>query len=211
MKVTDLSHKFRITDMVFPGTEPMFTRNSHTIAEQGYNLSMVTVNSHAGTHTDAFSHFVDGAKSLGEIGIEQYVGPCYVLDCMNKGDCYHITVEDLKPYEEQIRKARRVILATGWGKHVNTDKFYTDFPRVSPEAAQYLVDLGVITLGVEPPTVHADKGKEVHEILLGNEMVVIEGLTNLEGLLGKEIILCAAPLCFEGMDGFPLRAYAIEL
>lgn len=211
MKVTDLSHKFRIDDMVFPGTESMSYRNSHTIAEQGYNLSMVTVNSHAGTHTDAFCHFVNGAKSLGEIGLEQYVGPCYVLNCMNRGDCYSITVDDLKPYEAQIRKTRRVILATGWSKYVNTDKFYTDFPRVSPEAAQYLVDLGVITLGVEPPTVHADKGKEVHEILLGNEVVVIESLTNLESLLGKEILLCAAPLCFEGMDGFPLRAYAIEL
>lgn len=211
MKVTDLSHKFRIDDMVFPGTEPMYTRRSHTIADQGYNLSMVTLNSHAGTHTDAFMHFEEGGASLGEIGLEYYVGECIVIDVLGKGDCYNITPEDLKPYEEQIKRTRRVVLATGWSKNVNTDKFFTDFPRVSPEAAQYLIDMGVITLGVEPPTLHGELGPDVHHILLGNNVVVIEGLTNLEGLVGKEIILCAAPLNFEDMDGFPLRAYAIEL
>lgn len=211
MRITDLSHPFHIEDMVFPGTPKMSMYRSHTIEKDGYNLSLVSINSHAGTHTDAFLHFEEGGKSLAEIGLDAYIGPCFVMDCLEKVPCSDITPDDLRPFAQQIQKAGRVILATGWGKHVNTDAFYTDFPRVSPETAEYLVFLGVKTLGVEPPTLHTDKGAEVHHILLGNEVVVIEGLTNLEALAGKEILLSAAPLCFEGMDGFPLRAVAIEL
>lgn len=211
MKVTDLTHKFNINDMVFPGTRAMSFERTHTAEKDFYNLSMAVINSHAGTHTDAPMHFLADGKSLGEVAIDRYVGPCVVVDCRNKGAFEMIEIEDVKPYEDAIRKAGRVVLCTGWDKQFKKECFFTDYPSISEPLANYLVSLGIVMVGVEPPSLNPPKYIEVHQAFLKNDVAIVEGLTNLEGLIGKEFIFCGAPLAFENMDGFPIRAYAIEL
>lgn len=211
MKVTDLSHKFNINDEVFPGTKKMNFYRTQTVEKDTYNLSMATINSHAGTHTDAPLHFVGDGKSLGEVDINKYVGRCFVVDCTDKGADSMIELNDVKQYESRIKDCKRVIFATGWNKHFNTDEFFTRYPSVSNDVARWLVDLGVEMMGVEGPSINTQTGQETHLILLENEVAIVEALTNLEGLLNKEIIFCGAPLSFEEMDGFPIKAYAIEM
>ncbi|MDO4565002.1 MAG: cyclase family protein [Clostridia bacterium] len=211
MKLTDLSHPFTITDMVFPGTQLMSCDRTHNCKEHGYNLTMCNINTHAGTHTDAPLHFLEDGKSLVQVELERYVGTCFVVNCTHKGYANAmLQVEDVKPYEEQIKKAERVIFATGWSKEFNTEKFFTEYPSVSTELAKYLVSLGIKMMGVEGPSVNTIDGAEVHKILLGADVAIVEALTNTEQVVNREIIFCGAPLAFTDMDGFPLRAYAIE-
>lgn len=211
MKVTDLSHVFSIDDMVFPGTQPMSWNRTHTCERDGYNLTMCNINSHAGTHTDAPLHFLAEGKPLSRVDIDRYVGECYVADCTKKGYANAmIEVADVQPYEEDVKRAGRVILATGWESEFNTPHFFTEYPSVSLDLAKYLVSLGVKMVGVEGPSVNTVDGATVHKVLLGADVAIVEGLANLSGLLGREILFCGAPLAFTGLDGFPLRAYAIE-
>ncbi len=211
MKVIDLTHPFTITDMVFPGTKRMHMDRTHTCERDGYNLTMATINSHAGTHTDAPLHFLAEGKPLSDVDINCYVGDCFVVDCTAKGAPKAvIDVADVKPYEEQIRRAGRVILATGWHSQFNTEHFFTEYPSVSLELARYLVSLGVRMMGVEGPSVSIYDGPEVHKILLSADVAIVEGLTNLEELMGRTTLFCGAPLAFTQMDGWPIRAYAIE-
>ena len=212
MKITDLTHKFTITDMVFPGTPLMNWERTHTCEKDGYNLTMMNLNSHAGTHTDAPLHFLADGKPLSEVDIERYVGTCVAVDCRKKGAPKAIIeVEDVKPYEEEIKKAKRVLLVTGWNSEFNTEHFFTEYPSVSLELAKYLVSLGVVMIGVEGPSVNIYEGAEVHVELLSHDVAIVEALTNMEGLIGKEFIFCGAPLKFNDLDGCPLRAYALEL
>lgn len=212
MKVTDLSHPFTITDKVFPGTQLMHQDRTHTCESEGYNLTMCTINSHAGTHTDAPLHFLADGKCLAEVDINRYVGPCFIVDCTAKGEPNSmVEVEDVKPYEEQIKKAGRLCLATGWNRMFNTEEFFTQYPSVSVELCQYLADLGVKMIGVEGPSVNTVAGPEAHKILLGADIAIVEALTNMQDLMNREVLFCGAPLAYTGMDGFPLRAYAIEI
>ena len=69
-------------------------------------------------------------------------------------------------------------------------------------------------LGVEPPSV-ADVNNiaectAIHQLLLGAEIVIVEGLANLEALKQDLVLFCAAPLKIEAGDGSPCRAFAIE-
>jgi len=209
MKIIDLSHKFSVDDMVFPGTQGMSYTKTHTIEKDSYNLGIARINSHAGTHTDAPYHFIPNGKKLGEVDLNIYVGPAVAIDCRNKKALSLINVSDIKPYEEEIIKKKRVLICTNWYKQVNTEAFYTEYPAITVELADYLISLGVILIGVEGPSLSESKGMEVHQHLLGKEIAIIESMKNLDQLLGKEFILCSAPLAFMEADGFPIRAYAL--
>lgn len=211
MKIIDLSHFFSVDDDVFPGSEEMTRKQLFNVDENGCNLTMVTVNPHAGTHTDAPCHFIKEGNCLSDIPIERYVGKCYVADCRNKGfENAVIDVEDLKPFENEIKKAGRVILATGWSKNFGKNNFFTAFPTISPELAKYLLKLNVDLLGLESPSPSIAHNEEIHKLLLENEVVIVESLNNTESIIGEEVFLCCAPIKFREMDGFPVRAFAIN-
>ena len=211
MKVYDLSLNYDAKGMVFPGTPPIAKEVFATAREHGFNMSMVTVNPHTGTHTDAPFHFVDEGRKLAEVDINKYVGPCHIVDARTKPERADITVEDVKPFEGVIRQKKRVLFMTDWDRHEGTDKYYEDYPKISLPLAEYLVELGVVLVGVEAPSLNPPLMAEVHRALLGGNVAVVEGLTNLNQIYGKEVIFCAPPVKFVEMDGFPTRAFAIEL
>lgn len=211
MKIYDLSHPFSTSDMVFPGTPSMEYKLSHTIEKDFYNLGIAAINTHSGTHTDAPKHFVDGGGDLQSVPLERYVGPCVVVDVRHRGANEEITVQDIAAYESEIAEKKRVLFLTGWESRVNTEEYYTDYPKITLELAEHLVQLGVGLVGVEAPSLNPELYIEVHQAFLANGVSVVEGLRNLEAILGKNVIFCGAPLAFVGADGFPIRAYAIEL
>jgi kynurenine formamidase len=69
-------------------------------------------------------------------------------------------------------------------------------------------------VGVEPPSV-ADVNDlrevtDVHQTLFRGNVVILEGLTNLDQLRKPVVKLIALPLRIAGGDGSPVRAIAIE-
>ena len=81
---------------------------------------------------------------------------------------------------------------------------------VTSEAARVFADAGIILIGNESQTVGpADAPMEVHLLLLGKEITLLEGivLTNVEE--GKYFLSCA-PINLGGCDGAPCRAYLIK-
>jgi len=209
MKIYDISLPLSTKDMVFPGTPKMNYSLTHNIKNDKYNLSLVTLNSHAGTHTDAPSHFIENGYTLDQVDLNKYVGKAIVLDCITKKDFEQICVEDAKPYKEKIENYKRVIFKTGWSKFFNTPKYFTDYPIITFELAEWLVQRGVVMVGVESPSLNPALYIEVHKMLLGNGVAIIEGLANLESLPSEEIFFVGAPIALKGGDGFPIRAVAI--
>ena len=71
-------------------------------------------------------------------------------------------------------------------------------------------------MGVEAPSVASMRPEEkaelieVHQILLGVEMVIVEGLAHLDSLQQDVVEFVALPLKLENCDGSPVRAIAIE-
>ena len=210
MKLYDLSHPFCVTDMVFPGTPEMDYKQTHTFEEGAFCLGLVSVNTHAGTHTDAPRHFLKEGVTLEAMPLAHYVGPCVVIDARHRGANEDITPEDIQNHEAAIREKKRVLFLTGWSARVNTAEYFTDYPRISLELAERLVQLGAVLVGVEPPSLNPPLYIEIHQAFAKHNVAVIEGLRGLEAILDKDVIFCGAPLAFVGADGFPLRAYAIE-
>ena len=86
--------------------------------------------------------------------------------------------------------------------------FFTEFPDLTPEAAQLLVECGVELVGVETGSVDFHPN-DTHIVLLGHDVLIIECLTNLDRIPTREFLFSATPLNLEGRDGSPVRAMAI--
>lgn len=77
------------------------------------------------------------------------------------------------------------------------------------DAAEFLVDRGITLIGVDFPSIDRPPFP-AHEMLLGNDVLILENLTNLDAVTGPVFQLSAIPLRIIGRDGSPVRAIAIE-
>jgi len=210
MKIYDFTLPLSVNSPVFPGTPKMRYEITHTVSQDHYNLGLAIINSHAGTHTDAPRHFLDDGCCLDGVDPAKYVGNAVIADCTDKKDFDEIHSVDLKRWEDKIRDCKRVLILTGWSACANEKKYYTDYPVITEELAQWLVDLGVVMVGVEPPSLNPPKYIEVHKILLQNGVAIVEGLTNLEKPEKDLIFFSGAPVGLKEADGFPIRALGVD-
>ena len=59
---------------LYPGDPETSIRRVKSLNRDGWNLSLIQMESHSGTHVDAFIHMVDRGKSLDEIPLERFFG-----------------------------------------------------------------------------------------------------------------------------------------
>ena len=191
MKLHDITWNL-LQAPVYPGSpDPVIERVEKISDGAACNFSRVAMTSHAGTHADALCHFVDGGLSIDEMPLEHYYGPCRVLSC-SPGEVGPET------FRGKINGVRRLVIH-GDGR-----------TYLSSEAAQYLVDEGIITLVTDAmSTGPLGMEKATHDILLGNGVAIVETV-NLEGIEDGDYTLIAFPVKYSGCDGAPVRAVLLE-
>ena len=213
--IIDLTHPMDESTPPFPGNPPVEIGilaeipENHPAGEPGYGNSCTFKTSvHTGTHMDAPFHFYRNHPTIDQIPLDRCMGRTLLIDLSHKAPNAEITPGDLKPYEEQIGTIPKVVLNIGWAAHWGKDMFFTDFPVITAEAAQFLVDCGTDLIGVDTPSV--DKSpNESHFIILGNDTLIVENLTNLNLIGEDEFHLIALPLKITGRDGSPVRVAAV--
>lgn len=176
----------------------------------GYNLSRVTTSTHQGTHFDSPRHFFYDGQTIDKISLERCVTLAFKVDLTAKKPGEPITVADIEPYADKIEAGLAVLLHTGWDKVFPKDEFFNDFPVVSRELAEWFARKKTKLVGMDMPTPNGKDWKYIHETMLGNDVLIIEGLANMEELAaGEEFTLIALPLRLKDRDGSPIRAVAM--
>jgi len=170
------------------------------------NNTQLVLGTHSGTHMDAPYHFIDDGLTIDQISLARCVGEAFVVDLSNKGSTRGITVEDLEPYEDRIVKCGKLLLYTGWDRFWGQKEYFQDTPYLTADAAIYLATK-IHLIGTDVFTI--DRGTpEAHRILLGNGIIIVEALTNLDKIAGKIVYFIVLPLNIKGRDGAPVRAIA---
>lgn len=172
------------------------------------NVTQLALGVHTATHIDAPNHFIDGTKRVHEIDPHKLIGPCRVIDVPK--DVIEIEPEHLG----DIAGVERVVFKTRNSDFWSTpeDGFRKDFTYLTPATADLLVENGVVLVGIDYLSIEKSGGetKPVHTTLLGNEVVILEGvdLRNIEP--GDYEIICA-PLKYDGGggDGSPARTFLV--
>ena len=181
----------------------------HTIDSLGYNIKRLTMSSHIGTHVDAPNHFLKDGKTIDQVALSKFVGNATVIDLSHKKEGSIIDVEDLAPYESYFKKDAKVLLRTDWGQKYGEDIYFSQFPRMTIAAAKWIAEKKIDLLGLETPSVNPMDYARIHQDLLREEIVILEGLVNLKKIPCEEFELIALPLKIEGGDGSPVRAIAM--
>ena len=169
--IIDISQEV-FSSKIFPG-DPSPHRKSLMSTADGdvCNLTEFSMCAHNGTHIDAPYHFLEDGKTVEKMGLEPFVGDCFLARC--NGD---VTAADASAIMEKARAAN---------------------------AAERILIAGKATVTAE------NAPKEVHLILLGAEVVLLEGIV-LTDIPEGRYFLSAAPLSLGGCDGAPCRAYLIK-
>ena len=216
MPIIDLTHPLDPTTPVFPDYPAVGVTIleaigvSTPVGRRALNSSQVTVGLHCGTHVDAPTHFYNARPTIEQMTLEKCVGPALLVDLTPKTLPAHsmIDVVDLTGYGEQLRETGKVILKTGWAQRWGDPAYFTEHPVMTGEAAQFLVDCGVHLIGVDTPSVDRPPFP-AHLVLLENQVVILENLTNLDALPTPRFQLVALPLKLTGREASPVRAIAI--
>lgn len=214
-RIIDLSYPLNPSTPPFPGDAPVAIEADSSIpagippGTPGFmNTSDLRTSLHTGTHMDAFFHFYHGRATIDQIPLNQCVGPALLLDLSHRRTVELIDEEDLAPHLQAINRVTKVILNTGWAQNWGSPLYFTEYPALTANAARFLVDCGTELVGVDTPSVDYAPN-DAHFILLGNDVLIVENLTNLDQIGQPVVNFAALPLKITGRDGSPVRAIAI--
>lgn len=187
MKFIDLTHRFEDGMPVFPGdphVRILETRND-------YILSRIEAGMHAGTHIDAPRH-AGYPGTVETISLERLTGTGFLT-----------SPEGIKSHVP----GGIAVVRTGWSSRWGSEDYFINYPFLSMEIADELLDADVKGVCMEGPSVDRHGEMEIHRKLLKNDVWIIENIKNTE-LLPERFRLFAVPLA-AAAEASPARVFAV--
>jgi arylformamidase len=186
---------------VWPGDTPP-SREVLLDMKRGNNITLSTLRAtvHLGAHADGPNHYGKNATSIDEMKLEHYLGPCQMIRA-NVQRGARVEISNLK---SQIN-APRILIATG--TFPDPRNWNNDFAALAPRLVDDLHAKGVITIGIDTPSVDLFDSKDLpaHQRFLTHDMAILEGLI-LKDVPEGTYELIALPLRLVGFDASPVRA-----
>jgi arylformamidase len=181
--------------------------------------TVVTLNTHIGTHIDAPRHFYADGGAVDELALDRLVmRQAIVLDVSGKPAGAGVTAADLErtgvvPKPGEVAVIKTLWTDRAWGRA----EFWADTVHLEPSVGEWIAARGVAAVAMdcfpEKPfwrmqLTPAERGAN-HKRWLKAGIPMIQMLTNL-GAIRDRFTLVALPLRLKGMDGAPARVVGIE-
>ena len=202
MKLIDLSHSLHKDFPIFPGDESVQLDQVRTIRLDGYTNFRLITEMHAGTHIDGPLHKIASTPLIARIALEHFTGKGVLIDVRG-----YTKIEFRETYRESISPESIVLFYSGLDQNIDNPEYFLSYPDISEELALFLVLQRVKIIGLDwaSPDHHP---YPIHEILLKNNILILENLTNLGQLLNEtNFEVYAFPLKIEA-DSSLARAVA---
>lgn len=187
---------------------------ARSLGKDGWNAMTLHLYSHVGTHMDAPLHFGVSQESIDETPISRLLSKAWVVHIPSVQPSQLLTPEDVSVIETQIQPGDSLLLRTDWSHIKDYATFRNKLPRISEKLAHWCVEKEINILGVEPPSVadvnNLEEVTHIHHILMKGNVIIVEGLVNLDQLTAPFVDLIALPLKIHNGDGSPIRALALE-
>lgn len=174
---------------------------------EGFASNLLVMSDHCGTHLDVPAHFIRGGQTVEHIPLSRLVGPAVVCDLSwvpdDQVEAEHL-VEALARLARPPRSGGFILLHT----HAPGEPG----KGLGRSAAMELLKLGVSLVGTDHTGIDNTRNRDRpgHMLLLGSNVLLVEGLVNLDRLIGREVLFVCAPLALQGGTGSPVRPFAVH-
>ena len=213
MKIVDLTLEISENIPTFPGSPKPNFINWETIEKDGYNLELLFLSSHTGTHIDAPFHFGKKGKKIHQINPKRFVTEAILIK-IRRGPDNSISKNDIQKFEKKygkIENGSTIIFHTDWQKNLKKNFYFMKNPGLSVSAAKYLVSKKINLVGIDSPSIDLGKDSKfsAHHIFAKNGILIVENLANLEKIHSEKFHLIVAPLKLKNATGSPIRALGL--
>ncbi|GMU32938.1 MAG: cyclase family protein [Planctomycetia bacterium] len=205
-KLYDITPPITPNLAVWPGDTPP-SREVLLDIDRGHNITLSTLRAtvHLGAHADGPNHYGKNAPAIHERSLDYYLGPCQLI----RVDVPRGT----RIMPDQVKAkiaAPRILFATG--AYPDPTIWNEDFAALSPQLIDMLAAKGVITVGIDTPSVDLFSSKDLpsHHAILKHDMAILEGLV-LKNVPEGRYELIALPLPLVNFDASPVRAVLREV
>lgn len=171
------------------------------------DVSLITMSAHIGTHIDAPSHLIQGAKTIDQLSLGTLVGPAVVVDYQGTSTIDRTFLEN----SPEIVNMERVLFKTQNSRLWYSSTFASEYVGLTTDGARWLVEngtklVGIDYLSIDPP---GNQDLPTHQTLLSNGIVILEGI-NLGRVRSGSYFLVCLPLNLLGKEGAPARAILLD-
>jgi kynurenine formamidase len=167
----------------------------------------MTFQTSVGTYLDSPYHRYPEGRDISEIEIEEVILPGVTIDVRGRDASESVGIEAISDALDLSRKA--VLFNFSWDRYWGSEEYHT-YPFISKELIKFLIEADVKLVGVD--TINIDNSKDLsrpaHSLFLKNEILIVEKLTNLHKLYGKNFRFFAVPLKAKKAASMPIRAFA---
>ncbi len=233
-RLIDLTFPFSVDSIYWPTDKPFTpTIVAKGISEGGYwyASNQYAASEHGGTHVDAPIHFYEQGRTIGQIPLQEWIGPAVKIDVTKESTAnrdYLLSVDDILSWEKKhglVPQGAWVIMQSGIdGSYypkkkevLGTDKSgkaaiaELHFPGFSPEAVSFLLANRSITgIAIDTPSIDPGTSKDfqVHRRLCSAQKLALENIANLDKVPESGATLFVIPMLIKDGTGAPARVFA---
>lgn len=160
VKVHDLTMPLSIHTPPWPSYMPLQIQYFKRLAGcngggMGANGQVIKMSNHVGTHMDGEIHFCANGRAIGQVPLDEWIGPGAVADISNDVEDYGIYSPDLLMSKVEIRKGDILIINTGYHKydwsHETADeiRYFIKHPGPSPDFHTWADEMKLKWIGVD--------------------------------------------------------------
>ncbi len=193
--------------------ETILDYQSESLSDVSFKVQKIHMAAGIGTHIDAPAHCIPGGQTIESLDLNRLITSCIMIDVSQEADEYYrFSVHSIKEFETQhgiIPEHALVIIYTGWSEFWHNRLRYRNnlqFPSVSEEAAQLLVERNIAGLGIDTlsPDVPSS-GYPVHRIILGAGKYIVENITHAHELPPTGSFSLCLPIAIQSGTEAPVR------
>jgi arylformamidase len=174
----------------------------------------VDITTHLGTHVEAPCHHASLTKDVVDLPADHYVGRGVLLNLESCQPRSLIRRADLDAASRgRVRAGDVVLLDSPYRGEPFAQSPDDQRPDLSRESAEWFLEKGVRGVGFGNGVAienNPDHCIACHDILLGNDILFIEVMQNLDQLNDDVFLIVYMPLPIRGLDSSPVNVMAIE-
>lgn len=209
MKIIDISIPLNKNTVLWPGSQKVKLKRLADMAKgNNYNENSLEMGLHSGTHLDAPLHFTSKGKPIDRVALEKFIGPVVVVDLPK---VKKIEERDLNKIKLP-KGTERILFKTSNSlpKNRKNSKFRKNYVSLTQSAARWIIKNKIKLVGIDYLSIADFKETvEVHNILLGAEVAVLENI-DLSKVKAGEYELVCLPLNITGAEASPTRAVLLR-